>query len=352
MTGEPRCTRRSRVGAAVWPDVQASTPAVPVSLSLVGVSGVEKIIRIGGPGAGDSQLFSARLDCFVDLGPEQKGAHMSRFEEAVNDVIGEVILGEAALRAEKLARHIAERVRQRQDAARAEVSIDARYPEYKPAPVSGIATQEMYTLYASAVAFQHGTRQMVGVAAQGMTTHPGAQQLMADGVRERLAADGFSDRQIDRVLAAVPIVADSARGLGTLHIGCPEHCDIDIDAADLLMIVEDSMSSEVYELLKRSDERAVLEKAHRRPRFAEDCVREMLRAVLDRYGHLPDDAFVSARHESLRTVHQHAVVAERYGLLGELRAERRGDDMTPHHTSRREWLEAVGAPPASDRPPA
>lgn len=118
---------------------------MPVSLSRVGVSRVEKVIRIGGPGGRRSQLYSARLDCFVDLSPEQKGAHMSRFEEAVNDAIGEVILGEVALRAEELAQHIAERVRQRQDALRAEVTIDARYPEHKPAPVSGIATQEMYT---------------------------------------------------------------------------------------------------------------------------------------------------------------------------------------------------------------
>jgi GTP cyclohydrolase IV len=333
------------------PDVQASAPAVPVSLSWVGVSEVQKVIRIGRPGARNSQLYSARLDCFVDLGPEQKGAHMSRFEEAVNDAIGEVILGEVALRAEKLARHIAERVRQRQDALRAEVTIEARYPEHKPAPVSGIATQEMYTLYASAVAFQHGTRHMVGVGAQGMTTRPGAQRLI-DGARERLAADSFSAPQIDRILAAVPIAVDSERGLGTLHIGCPEHCDVDIDAAALLTIIEESMSSEVYELLKRSDGAAVIEKAHRRPRFVEECVREMLRAVLDRYGHLPDDAFVSARHENLGTVHQHSVVAERYGLLGELRRERRGANVTRHHTSRREWLESVGAPPASERPVA
>ena len=41
---------------------------------------------------------------------------MSRFEEVVNDAIGEVILGEAAFRAETLAQHIAEKVRERQDA--------------------------------------------------------------------------------------------------------------------------------------------------------------------------------------------------------------------------------------------
>ena len=40
------------------------------------------------------------------------------------------------------------------------------------------------------------------------------------------------------------------------------------------------MSSEIYELMKRSDEAAVVEKAHRRPRFVEDCVREMIGGVL------------------------------------------------------------------------
>ena len=77
------------------PDVQAQQPTVHVSLSRVGVTGVEKVIRIRDDGR--EQLFWAELECFVDLGPRQKGAHMSRFEEVVNDAIGEVILGESAL---------------------------------------------------------------------------------------------------------------------------------------------------------------------------------------------------------------------------------------------------------------
>ena len=84
------------------------------------------------PGA--EQLFFGALECFVDLGPRQKGAHMSRFEEVVNEAIGEVVLGEARFKAETLAQHIAELVRERQGAARAEVTIAARYPEHKPAP--------------------------------------------------------------------------------------------------------------------------------------------------------------------------------------------------------------------------
>nr|HMS62781.1 GTP cyclohydrolase, FolE2/MptA family [Solirubrobacteraceae bacterium] len=240
------------------PDVQNSAPSVKLSLSRVGVTGVEKVIRIGAPGA--EQLFHAKLECFVDLGPQQKGAHMSRFEEVVNEAIGETVVGGSAFRAEDLATRIAEDVRERQGAMRAEVTIAARYPEDKPAPVSGITTQEMYTLFGSAVASERGTRRLVGVAAQGMTACPCAQELVAASARERLAADGFSAEDIARILEAVPVATHNQRGLGTLYIGCVEGNTVEVEARDLLDIVEGSMSSEIYELMKRSDEGAVVEK--------------------------------------------------------------------------------------------
>jgi len=108
------------------------------------------------------------------------------------------------------------------------------------------------------------------------------------------------------------------------------------------------MSSEIYELMKRSDEGAVVEKAHRRPRFVEDCVREMVGGVVARYGAagphaLPADAFVSARQENLETIHQHNVVAERFGLLSEVAAEVSGTgEPAERHVSMRDWLDARG----------
>jgi len=319
------------------PDVQTRTPAVALSLSRVGVTGVEKVIRVGRPG--EEQLFHARLECFVDLGPSQKGAHMSRFEEVVNDAIGEAVVRGCAFRAEHMAQRIAETVRERQGALRAEVTIAARYPELKPAPVSGIETQEMYTLYGTAVASERGTRRLVGVAAQGMTACPCAQELVAANARERLASGGFAADEIERILEAVPVATHNQRGLGTLHIGCVNGDAADFDARDLLDIVEGSMSSEIYELMKRTDEGAVVEKAHRRPRFVEDCVREALRGVLERFAGLDDGTFVLARQENLETIHQHDVVAERFGLLGELRREIASGEQLAHHTSMREWLE-------------
>jgi GTP cyclohydrolase I/GTP cyclohydrolase-4 len=321
------------------PDVQAQKPSVHISLSRVGVTNVEKVIRISREG--QEQLYWAKLECFVDLGPQQKGAHMSRFEETVNDVIGEVILGSSAFRAEGLAQRIAEEVRERQDARRAEVTIAARYPEHKPAPVSGIQTQELYTLFGTAVATATGTRRLIGVAAQGMTACPCAQQLVAGAARQRLEADGFDDDQITRIFDHVPVATHNQRGLGTLHIGCPEDCTTDIDAATLLAIVEDSMSSEIYEMMKRSDEGAVVEKAHRRPRFVEDCVREMIKGVADGLPDLAPGAFVSARQENLETIHQHNVVAERFGLVSELRHELDSGEHAERHTSMREWLDAA-----------
>jgi GTP cyclohydrolase IV len=350
------------------PDVQAGRPETEVSLTRVGVRGVEKVIRVcggdseAGAGAGPNgdrnqapqrrrgsatpplagDYYFAELECFVDLNPQQAGVHMSRFEEVVNEAIDQVVLGES-LRAEGLAGHIAERIRERQRGLRAEVRIAARYPETVPTPVSGLDTQEIYTLFGTAVASERGTRTLIGVEAQGMTACPCAQELVAGGARERLAADGFSEEEIERVLAAVPVATHNQRGIGSLHLGRPEGVEAEIDARDLLHIVESSMSSEIYELMKRSDELAVVEKAHRNPRFVEDVVREMVRRVAERYPELAEGGFVLARQENLETIHRHSVVAERSGSLAEILTELESAEHSRHHTTEREWLEAPTA---------
>jgi GTP cyclohydrolase IV len=191
------------------------------------------------------------------------------------------------------------------------------------------------------VASERGTRRLIGVAAPGMTACPCAQGLVAESARGRLIDEGFDDDQIATILDAVPVATHNQRGLGTLLIGCPEDCDTDLDARDLLAIVEDSMSSEIYELMKRVDEGAVVEKAHRRPRFVEDCVRESIRGVLQNLGGLSDRHFVFARQENLETIHQHNVVAERFGLLSELQHELDSGEHAERHTSMREWLDGL-----------
>ncbi|HXV04553.1 MAG TPA: GTP cyclohydrolase MptA [Solirubrobacterales bacterium] len=317
------------------PDVQASTPATQISLSRVGVTGVEKVIRVKSNGS--ENLFYANFECFVDLNPRQAGVHMSRFEEIVGEAIDEVVLGEA-FRAEVLASHIAQRVRERQGGLRAEVSVTARYPETTSTPASGSRTQEIYVLFGTAIASVDGTRTLTGVQAQGMTACPCAQEMVGGLARERLAERGFDAEQIELALEAVPLATHNQRGIGTLHVGCPEG-ETWVDAPELLRIVEQSMSSEIYELMKRPDELAVVVKAHEQPRFVEDCVREMVRRVVEGYPELPGGAFVMARQENLETIHRHNVVAERYGTLDDLRAELESGEHQRRHMTLKEWLE-------------
>jgi len=320
------------------PDVQAGVPDTRVSLTRVGVRGVEKVIHVAGPGGGKPALYFAELEAFVDLSPDQAGAHMSRFEEVINTAIDDVVLSKS-LRAEELAARIAEQVRERQSGCRAEVHITARYAETVQAPASGLETQEIYKLLGVAVASESGTRRLTGVEAQGMTACPCAQGLLAEGARARLSDDGFTEAEIERVLDAVPIATHNQRGIGQLHLGQPEGSKRNIDARDLLHIVQSSMSSEIYELMKRSDEAAVVEKAHRNPRFVEDVVREMVRRVAETYPQLRDGGFMVARQENLETIHRHTVIAERTGLVSEVLDEVETGTHSRRHLSQREWLE-------------
>ena len=336
------------VAEAAGPDVQARRPRTEVSLTRVGVVGVEKVIRINPRatrgGDGDSgQLYFAEFECFVDLHPQQAGAHMSRFEEVINEAIDEAVLAES-LKAEHLAASIAERVRDRQAGMRAEVSLAARYPETLPAPLSGKPTQEIYTLFGTAVASAAGTRTLTGVQAQGMTACPCAQEMIASGARERLADNGYDESQIDEILDLVPVATHNQRGLGTLYLGRSEECETEIDARELLAIVESSMSSEIYELMKREDERSVVEKAHANPRFVEDCVREMIRRLAGAHPDLHGRNFIFARQENFETIHRHNVIAERSGELSEVLAELETGAHSTRHMTMRDWLDAPANP--------
>jgi GTP cyclohydrolase I/GTP cyclohydrolase-4 len=111
-----------------------------------------------------------------------------------------------------------------------------------------------------------------------------------------------------------------------------------VNAEQLVRIVEGSMSSPVYELLKRPDELFVVEHAHLQPRFVEDSVRISLRDVIGAYPQLDDGDFLLSRQVNMETIHSHDVIAERYGTAGELRAELDGAEPAERHTELREWL--------------
>jgi GTP cyclohydrolase I/GTP cyclohydrolase-4 len=311
-------------------DMQASAPPVGLALSRAGVRGVQKAIRIR---RGDQEiLMSAVIDCTVDLSRDQKGVHMSRFPELFDETIDEVVLGEGLL-VEVLADRIASQIVRRQRALRAEVQIVARWPLRRTTPVTGLTTQEMVSLIGIAAASTERTRRVVGVEATGINACPCAQGLVRDRAAERLAEAGFGD-DVERILDLVPIATHNQRGRGTLLVGTTH----ELDADDLMGIVERSMSAPVFELLKRPDELFVVEHAHLRPRFVEDSVRIALAELVTTAPGLDDDDFVLSRQVNLETIHDHDVVAERWGTVGEIRTELAGAAPAVRQTSLEEWL--------------
>jgi GTP cyclohydrolase I/GTP cyclohydrolase-4 len=177
-------------------------------------------------------------------------------------------------------------------------------------------------------------RRLVGVEAAGINACPCAQGLVRGRASERLLEAGFADDDVDRILELVPLATHNQRGRGTLYVGTKTR----VDAEQLVRIVESSMSAPVYELLKRPDELFVVEHAHLQPRFVEDSVRLALKGVLDAYPALDDRDFVFSRQLNLETIHTHDVLAERYGVIGELRRELEEGGPLEHHTELREWL--------------
>jgi GTP cyclohydrolase IV len=314
-------------------DLQASLPEVRLGLSRAGVTGVKKAIRIR---YGDiEKLIAADIECTVDLDQAQKGVHMSRFPELFEESIEEVVIGEAFL-IEVLAEHIARHIVGRQRALRAEVRIAASYPIERTTPVTKLPTQEMVSLLGIAAASERGVRRVVGVEAAGINACPCAQGLVKGQASERLLEAGFDEGDVDRILELVPLATHNQRGLGTLYVGT----DHQVNAEQLVDIVESSMSAPVYELLKRPDELFVVEHAHLQPRFVEDSVRLSLKGALDAYPRLDADDFLFSRQVNLETIHTHDVLAERFGTVGELRHELERGGPPARHTELREWLSA------------
>jgi GTP cyclohydrolase-4 len=314
-------------------DLQAARPEVQLALTRAGVTGVEKVIRIAH--AGTELLYYAEIEAFVDLDPHQKGVHMSRFPEMVSESIDQVVIGES-LHVEDLAEHIAAGIVERQQAVQSEVTIRAKFPVTRRTPISNLETQEIYHLLGRALVNGTHRRRMVGVEVRGLNACPCAQGLVREHAGQRLHDAGYDNGQIDEIFELLPAATHNQRAEARLMLGTTR----EVDARDLIGIAERAMSAPVFELLKRPDELHVVEQAHLHPRFVEDSVRLMVAGTLDAYPDLSDGCFVLARQVNFETIHNHDVLAERHGVVGELRADLAGRSDGAGHTTAESWLAA------------
>lgn len=290
-------------------DCQSRTVENSFRLTRVGVTGILKPVVVRRHGR-DNHLV-AGIDVFVDLPSTQRGSHMSRNVEVVTEMVDESVRARAGSLEEMAAIICRELLRRHDYASFAEVRMSADY-FVERRPSGGKPSLEPFKLIAKATARRgDGLMKSIGVEVQGMTVCPCAAETARAMVLD--AVPGF-----ERFADQVPMVSHNQRNRTTLTVEVPEHAEVEAD--DLIEIVESSLSSPTYGILKRKDEANVVLRAHRNPKFVEDVVRDILGKLLRKYPHLGDDVHVTVRSESEESIHKHNAFAERVTTLGELRS--------------------------------
>ena len=318
-------------------DRQDEAPDVHLSLNRVGVSGVKRVVRF--TMNGQERTFNGIFSMVADLPPDRAGVHMSRFSELLESaVLDELDRAGGGGRIDEVVAEIAARVVASQGALRADVRLRAEFGLERWTPVSAKRGEETYTLVSVAHADSSGTRRVVGVEAEGMTACPCAQQMVREHSLGELREAGFSAADANRALDALPVATHNQRGRGYVTIGVDDARMAEIAADDLVEIVENSMSSETYDLLKRPDEFFIVNKAHHNPKFVEDVVRGILARSLDVYADFPDEAFLAAGQVNYESIHKHDAFADACGTFGEFRRELRERTHVAQKTDLASWL--------------
>jgi GTP cyclohydrolase-4 len=302
------------------PDVQATRPDVTVGLSQVGVTGVEKLVKLARNGRRPLVLM-AEFEVFVDLPGGRKGIDMSRNMQVIDEILEEAV-SEPAYRVEDVCGDAAERLLAKHDyTSTAEVRMEAELILKEDTPESGLATQSSVDIIASATATDEGTREEIGARVVGMTVCPCSQGMSASRARDTLLDLGVDEETTEQFLDAVPQPGHSQRGHATLTVtsdGSP-----DVDLIDVIDIARDSMSARIYNLAKRPDEDHMTYHAHANAKFVEDCVRSLAEQSVERFDHLPDDAVIHMKQSNDESIHQHNAHAERELTMEQLREEMR-----------------------------
>ena len=305
------------------PDVQASSPDIRINLTRVGVKNVKKLVEVARAGGKRPVILISDFYIFVDLPSDIKGANLSRNFEAMYEVLEEAV-NTPIYEVEELCSEVAKRLLLLHEyATTAEVGMKSEYMLKRKTPKMKISCQEPVIIHAEARAYRTHSKvqikKIIGAEVAGVTTCPCAQELIKEQAVEELRKLGMGEEKIETFLRMVPMPTHNQRGKGIIMIEVED--DIKVPMDKIIRIIERSMSAKTYEILKRPDEAKVVEIAHKKPMFVEDCVREMAKRVVESFTELPDDSIITIRQINEESIHQHDAVAERVASMGDLRRE-------------------------------
>ncbi len=210
----------------------------------------------------------ATIGMFVDLPKEFKGTHMSRFIEVLN-AHGNVV------HVENLP-DILFAIQEKFHAATSHLEVEFPYFMVKKAPVTGLESVMDYVARFDAAACGREIDFVLTVKANVTTLCPCSKAIAAYG-------------------------AHNQRGEVTVQLRFRKAVWIE----DVIGIIEQSASSELYALLKRQDEKAVTERAYENPVFVEDLVRN----VALRLNAHQDVTWFKVEAENHESIHNHNAYA-------------------------------------------
>ena len=252
----------------VLPDTQGSPDERRIDIDKVGIKGAKHPIRVRSRD-GAVQHTVASVSMFVNVPHHQRGTHMSRFLELLND---EVVVADA----ESLMK-IGENVRLRLEADEAWLDIDFPYFLCKQSPVTQVESLLDYHVRCQVrVGLEQDFLLTVRVPAKSLC--PCSKAISRFGAHNQRCE-----------------IEAKVRFRDSLWI------------EDLISAAENAASSPLYSILKRQDERYITELAYENPKFVEDIVRD-LALQLDRDERITWYAISSENFESIHNHNAFAVI--------------------------------------------
>lgn len=250
------------------PDVQSSLETRDIAIHRVGVTSVSYPIEVS---SGESiQPTVASFDMFVSLDAASRGTHMSRFMQALRDWKSAFHL--------RSFEEFAQSLRTRLESDSAEVRV--RFPFFvdRSAPVTGETGKVLLEITIEALSGKNGDLK-VSVSGPATSLCPCSKKV--------------SDRG-----------AHNQRCELTVSVRLSPQGELSLD--ELFQIMEQAASTQIFPVLKRSDEKWVTEDAFDHPKFVEDIVRDLARALAE------DDriAWYQCSSENFESIHQHNAYAQ------------------------------------------
>ena len=259
-----------RVGKADMRDVAAEGDERGIQLQRVGVRDLHLPIMVREKGGRLGHMLGV-FDASVELPHHERGTHMSRFVELLSRWSKKAV---SMIEMEQMVHEMAEAF----DAPAVHVSLSFRYFLEKCTPASGQLCQSDYLCRFAAELSQGEYRFTLGVSVPIMTVCPCSMEISDEG-------------------------AHSQRAILTVHLRSQRGVIVWLE--DLIPLLEQQGSCDLYPLLKRADEKWVTEAAFANPKFVEDVVRDAVLALRA----LPGVDWFSAECEAQESIHNHVAYA-------------------------------------------